>query len=296
MDPHINPATGVWDDNYYNTVGKYGGSSSDPNLNLLNSNNNAYIDQLLSQAKGQRDLVLKQLDAQHQLALGNNDDATAKFLESVADQVEAQEGRIPYDYNRYTARENQGYGIQSGQIADTRQLALAKLAEDERAQTAGLNLAQGQGNQTTAEALNQRGLAYGAVPTGLTGGAPTTQALGGFGGIGSYAQNANNTGFANQRTALTNSIGLGRQEANLTAKQAQQNLDFAHQNTLQDLTTNARRDVQDQQNAYTFGTQQANQNFGITQADLNRQRLALQLAAPGQAATLTAYQKGILGS
>ena len=184
---------------------------------------------------------------------------------------------------------------QSGQIGQTRDLALKKLAEDERAQTAALNVSQGQQNQGLAEDLNSRGLINGSAPTGLTGGAPTSQGVGNIGGIGGQLASNQNQNFTNQRLALANSIGLGQQGANLTAGQQQQSLDFSHANTLQDLTTSARRDTQDQQNTYHFSVQGANLDYKAKQDQLNRQRLALQLAAPGQASNLSAYQKGILG-
>lgn len=296
LDPHVNPATGNWDDNYYATTGKYGGGSSDPNLNAVNSNNNQYIDQLMQQAGNNRDLALKQLDAQHQLALGNNDDHTAKFLESVANQLEHDQGQVQYDYNLGTNRENTQYGLSGQGITNTRQQALNQLAEDERSGLANIGLSQGQGNQATAEDLNSRGLLTGSAPTGLTGGAPTNQQLGGINGVGAYGALTNNQGFTNQRTALQNSIGLGTNVANQNAGQQQQQLDFTHQNNLQDLTTTARRGVQDAQNTFNFGQQQANLTYQQQQQQLNRQRLALQLAAPGTASTLTGYQKGILGS
>lgn len=295
-DAHINPQTGNWDDNYYNTVGKYGGSTGDPNTDLINSNNNAYINQLLAQAGGQHDLAIKQLDAQHQLALGNNDDQTARFLESVASQLENQIGRIPYDYQTYTNRENQQYALGNQQIAQGRQLALDKLAEDERSQQAALNLQQGQQNQSLAEDLNSRGLVNGQALSGLTGGMPTTQGLGNVQGIGSYAANSQNQDFANQRVALANSIGLQNRDITQNYGFQQQQANLQHQNTLQDLTTSARRDTQDAQNQYQFGTQQANLDYQQQQQALERQRLALQLAAPAQAYTLSSYQKGLLGS
>jgi hypothetical protein len=278
------------------TVGSNAQPATDPNLTAVNKNNDAYINQLLAQAGGQRDLALKQLDAQHQLALGNNDDNTAKFLESVANQLESSEGQIPYDYNLGVSRENQSYGMAGQGITNSRTQALNQLAEDERSGNANIGLQQGQGNQSTAEDLNSRGLLTGSTPTGLTGGAPTNQALGGINGVGSYGALANNQGFANQRTALQNSIGLQTTAENQNTGLQQQQLDFGHQNALQDLQTTARRGVQDAQNTFNFGTQQANLNYQQQQDQLNRQRLALQLAAPGTAATLTGYQKGILGS
>jgi len=270
-------------------------ASADQYYNDAASKENQYVDSLLAQAGGQKDLAIKQLDAQHKLALGNDDTQTAQFLESVASALENKIGRIPYDYQTYTGRENTGYGINSGQIGQTRQLALAKLAEDERAQTASINLNQGQQNQSTAESLNSRGLINGSAPTGLNAGAPTTQGLGNINGIGGQIAGNQNQDFANQRTALANSIGLGQQGANLTANQQQQSLDFSHANTLQDLTTNARRDTQDQQNTYQFGVQGANLDYKAKQAALERQRQSLLQQDRINSYTKAGLQNGVLG-
>jgi hypothetical protein len=257
---------------------------------------NDYYNKLVNQAQGNRDAALKILDAQHKLAVGGNDDATAKFLESVANTDEANQGRIPFDYNRLTTRENTGYGIQSGQIATNRQQALNQLAEDERSGLANIGLQQGQGNQQTAEDLNSRGLLTGSTPTGLTGGAPTTQQLGGIQGVGSYGALANNTGFANQRTALQNSIGLQNTGIQNQYGQAQQNLNFSHANTLNDLTTNARRDTQDAQNTYQLGQLQPNLTFNALQTQLeNQRRQALQTDAINSKQYAGMYGNGALG-
>jgi len=295
MDPHINPATGNWDDNYYANIGQYGGSTGNSQTDQIFQQNaakeNQYIDSLMSQNKGQLDLALKQLDAQHKLALGNDDTEQAKFLESVANSLESQIGRIPYDYQKYSNRELQQYAMGNTNIANNKQLALDKLSNDEQNNLASLNLNQGQANQATAEDLNKRGLLTGQAPQGMFQGSSLT----GINGVGGQVAGQQNTDFGNQRNVITSGYDLGVRGTNLDASQQQNALDFQHQNTMTDLTDQARRDAQDAGNAYTFGTQSANLGFQAQQAALERQRQQLLAQDRQNAINQSGRQQGILG-
>ncbi len=241
QDPHVNPASGVWDDNYYATVGKYGGSSGNAFTDQLNANDNKYIDQLISEAGGQRDIIIKKLDAEHKLALGNDDVAKAAFLEKVADGVEQRIGRIPYDYERYTARELEQYAMNKGNIQDNTKLALDKLSMDEK------NL----GTQTD-ESLNQRGLLTGQDPNKLEG-------LAG----------------SEYDRQVTQPVDMERQGINLSNNQQLASEGFRHTNAMQDLTVDTRRGAQDQENATTFGKDAANSDYETKMKALERQRQQL---------------------
>jgi len=234
---------------------------------------NKYIDTLISEAKGQRDLIIKKLDAEHKMALGNDDQARARFIESVADSVETKIGRIPYDYERYTKRELDEYALGNREIAESKNLAMAKLDEDERAFDANLGFDQGNENRATVEDLNARGMMEGQkVNNGLNINQTGYNPLLGLSGLAGATANVNNTGFGNLNTATKNSLGLQREGVSMEAGQAQRRLDFDHTNTMADLKVDARRDAQDQQHAYSFGKEEANANYEAMKRTLERQR------------------------
>lgn len=258
------------------------GASSNPIYAGAIAQEQKYIQSLMDQAGNQKDLAVKMLDAQHQLALGNNDTQTAKFLESVANTMEQQMGRIPYDYERYTTRENQQYALGNQGISQGRDLALQKLANDENAALQNLSFSQQQANQQGAEDLNSRGLLNGQTyqnPTGLAGQQKTQL----------------NTPFANQRSQLQTAYNTNTQGVNQDYGLQQQNLNLAHTNALQDIQTDARRQVQDQQNSYQFGAQQANQAYNNQIAALQRQKAQLIAGDLAPATQLYGMQKGIMG-
>ena len=124
MDPHINPATGVWDDNYFANRGSTGGVLGDINSDQLASINR-YVEDLKATAKQNYDFVVKYLKQQHDAALGTNDTAKAQFLEKVASTYEKQVGRIPFDYETKTAREKEDIAnyLKSSEIARQDQAA-----------------------------------------------------------------------------------------------------------------------------------------------------------------------------
>lgn len=294
---------------------------------------NKYVDSLLSQSQGQLDLALKKLDTEHKLALGNNDAEQAKFLETVADGLEQKIGRIPYDYQRYNDRELKQYAMGQNNISSNKDLALKRLAEDERnlneqagqqkqklgidqqqlgLQRQQLGMQQGVDNQAMAEDLNQRGLLYGQRPVGM-GQATGLTGLNGVAGSLANKQNlsynSKNQGLDLQGAGLDlqgniinqnlasglRGVGLDTQGVNLDALQKTNALDFQHGNTMQDLTTSSRRDAQDQANSYAFGTQAAKQQFEQQRQALERMRDSLTRQAQLQSSTLAGKQAGILG-
>lgn len=263
---------------------KAGGSGSAQGIfGDLSNSVNSYIDSLMGQSKGQLDLALKRLDTEHKLALGNNDPQRAQFLENVADNLEQQIGRIPYDYQRYSDRELRQYALGQSNITNTREQALKRLALDEQ----NLGQQQGQANQSLAENLNERGLLSGQTPQGL--GQPTN--LTGLTGVAGKIANTQNNQFGLQREG----IDLSREGVNTTADLQQKTLDFNHANTMDDLKVNARRDAQDSENAYTFGRDQANQSFEQQRQALERMRDSLNRQARLQSSTLAGKNAGILG-
>lgn len=104
---------------------------------------NKYIDELISQTNGDYNFAAKWLEQQYKLALGSDDTQTASFLKTVANGLEQKVGRIEYDYNTSSYRNNQD-----------KMQALDRLAQDEQTLKTTTNYAR----QSQNEDLNQRGL------------------------------------------------------------------------------------------------------------------------------------------
>lgn len=248
---------------------------------------NAYIDQLKNNTQGQLDIMLKKLDTDHQLAVGNNDQQTAKFLESVANNLETQVGRIPYDYQKYNARELQNYGLGNTAISQNKQNALDVLGNHEKS----LGLQQGQANQAAVGSLNARGLLTNQTPGGYNPSSTTEQPLTGLSGLAGKTAGVQNAGFANQFQGL----GIQRQGVQNQFGQQQSQLDFSHGNTMTDLTDTTRRGVQDAGNAYSFGTQQAQLDIQGRLQDLERKRQELLAQDKQNSYTQAGRQTGVPG-
>ncbi len=90
-------------------------------LNVLDKSVDDYINQLISQSQGDRDFIIKQLEANYDLALGTDDNARADFLEKVADKLEERIGTIAFDFERGVER-----------TTEDKNEALRRLDEDDR--------------------------------------------------------------------------------------------------------------------------------------------------------------------
>lgn len=254
-----------------NSSGGSGKSTADRLYEEAAGKESAYVDDLIAQAQGQRDLILKKLDAEHKLALGSDDRATAQFLETVADKLEERLGRIPYDYQRYTARELEDYAMGSEKIQSTKNLALEKLTNDQRLAENELKLSQGNDNQSLVERLNERGLLGTGKPQGMLQG----QSLTGLDGIAGQTAGLQNTAYQQKYDALHSSNDITRRGITLDASQQQNELDFGHKNRISDITVDTRRDVQDQQQATTLGKEGAELEYEQRRREYERQRARL---------------------
>lgn len=228
---HINPATGVWDDNYAN--GGSGGSLSDvlggidkARLDEINK----YVGELKATAQQNYDFVVKYLKKQHEVALGNNDTERAKFMEQVANVYEKQVGRIPFDYETKTAREKQDIADYLKKSEILKQDALARESQFGAQQDFEKKLEQKQ----LAESMNTRGL------------------------LNSGIQKVESNRLALARQLFTEdpfyrSLNLEktqREEADRLAKQQSER-------NLFDITTGARRSAIDEANTLAQGTEAA---------------------------------------
>jgi hypothetical protein len=195
-----------------------------------------YINSLLGDAQGNLDFALKQLDKQHEIALGTNDQERAKFLESVADGLEERIGRIPYDYEKYTKRTQE----------DT-QRVLMRLSEDEQTWKTQFGQQTKEARQAQGEQLAARGILQG-----------TREGAGGIAGqeVGKFE-----TEIQQQLDAYDRELGRQRKDINTDSTR-----------TLEDLKTDARRGAIDQTNQYNFQTEAQKRAFEAQKKELERQR------------------------
>lgn len=191
---------------------------------------NKYVGELKATAQQNYDFVVKYLKQQHEIALGNNDEARAKFMEQVANAYEKQVGRIPFDYETKTTREKQD-------IADyLKKSELMKQDAATREQQFGAQqgFEKQQETKQLKESMNTRGLLNSGIQQGESNRLALARQL--FTTDPFYrAMNLENT----QRT-----------EADRLAKQQSER-------NLMDITTGARRGALDQTNALQQGTEGA---------------------------------------
>lgn len=121
-----------------------------------------YVADLKATAQQNYDFVVKYLKKQHEMALGANDQARARFLEQVANTYEKQVGRIPFDYETKTAREKEDIAnyLKSSEI----------MKQDAATREAQFGAQQGfekkQEQKQLAESMNTRGLLNSGIQTG----------------------------------------------------------------------------------------------------------------------------------
>lgn len=137
-----------------------------PDLQQINpdqaSNIDNYVADLKATAQQNYDFVVKYLKKQHEIALGNNDEARARFMEQVANAYEKQVGRIPFDYETKTAREKEDIAnyLKSSELM--KQDAATREAQFGAQQGFEKKLEQKQ----LAESMNTRGLLNSGIQKG----------------------------------------------------------------------------------------------------------------------------------
>lgn len=202
----------------------------------LNEATDNYINSLLDQSKGDRDLAIKKITQEHDLAVGNDDQQTAQFLEKVASALETKIGRIPYDYKVATER-----------TETAAKTALDRLFEDEKIWMRETDQSNKEARVGQQEQLLQRGILSG-----------TREGAKGLAGeeVKTLEQKMQDKLEAYQRAK-------GRQVADIGTEK---------QTTLEDLQTGARRGVQDVQMSTSLGKESVNRSFDARAKELERQR------------------------
>lgn len=268
----------------------YNGSGGD----VISDSVNKYVEELIASAGGKRDLILRKLDAEHKLALGSDDGQTAAFLESVSDALETKIGRIPYDYQRYTDRELADYALGKTEIEQTKQLALAKLSNDEKIEKQRLGLSQKTDNRSLTEDLNSRGMLDGQNPTEILS-ASGANGVGGLTGVAGQSADILNSTYAQQFGAIDTTNELGKRGINEGATRDMARLGFESDNRIEDLRVDSRRAAQDTQNNSKFQRESANYDYDEQRKALERQRDELLRRGKQQSTTLTGKANGVLG-
>jgi len=298
-----NPATGrnqqFWNGQWYDTPQQNGGSAQTSNpLDLYNQyskqlsdNLNNYINQQQGFYQTSHDLTAGNLNAQNTQALGTQSDAAkSAFLNSVNDPLQQQEGAIQYGYGLNQGHENATYGLNTTANSQNRQLALDKLANDEKWAMQGVDLNQSKDNAATIDSLNSRGLLYGQQPTG----GYNPMAMGGMTGVAGQTAGLVNTGYANQRGQLTSGYGLNQQGINQDYNQQQNMLNENHGYATKENAFNATNDINSQNNAYKLQTGMNDNQLAMYKANLANQKAQQDIQNKITAQSIGARQGGIV--
>lgn len=240
-----NLPSGYWRNDGGSASGSLGQSNQ-----FLNEQTDKYINDLLASVNGDKDFAIRQLTQQHDQAVGNNDTATAQFLESVASALETKVGRIPYDYQVAVGREN-----------TQTKTALDRLNEDEKVWMKEKAVTDKETRVRTQENLLQRGILSGTLKesTGLAGSENKTM----------------EQKLQDQLDTYQRAKGRTVADTNTASK-----------TTLEDLQTGARRGVQDIQTSTEFGKEAAQRAADAKSKELERQRALQKLQNPSASVML----------
>lgn len=202
-----------------------------------------YASELKKQAQGNYDFIVKYLKQAHTQALGTDNAQRAEFYEAVANTLESQIGRIPFDFETKTAREKEDIANYLKR-SELQKQVLNQQEEIFKEQQAFQSEAEQQQN---AENFNSRGL----LNSGL------------------QRKEASRLEIA-RRLFETDPFNQ-----NLTAKRAelaQQDSEALLQSgrNIQDIATGARRDAQDTQLTFDRGVEGAGRDLSAAkkQADI----------------------------
>lgn len=229
----------------------------------------AYVNDLLGQAGGDRDFAIKQLKRDHELALGTDDQARAKFLESVADKLEQQIGTIPYDYQVGTTRTQEDLTRTTELTNRNKNQALARLAEDEKVWKDQFADTSKESRITQQESLLKRGI--------LSGTRGSAQGL-----AGSEVRNLEKD-LGTTLSAYERELGRSRKDIETQASDVLSEAQIGATRKLEDLKTSARRGATTAQDTLAFGSEAANRQYEAKKKELERLRAAEKSAARASA-------------
>jgi hypothetical protein len=216
-----------------------------------------YTQKLTEMAQGDYDFAAKWIETNYKEALGTDDVQRAEFFKKVADSLETKVGRIVYDYDRGTYRNEQN-----------RDIALTRLKEDEKVLMKDYETGAKQTRQNEQASLNQRGLISG-----------TREGAEGY--TGNIVKETEGV-LADKLTALRRSISEGQADINLAANR-----------TGEDLTTTARRAGLDEEQARGYQTETAQRALAKQKLQIEQEAAAQKRQAPTYASAEALRRLGI---
>lgn len=230
----------------------------DAQLEAFNQASDRYINDLIAQAQGDKDFAIKLLTRDHELALGTDDAARAKFLEQVSDKLEEKIGTIPYDYQVGTTRENENLARITEVTNRNKNQALARLAEDEKVWKDQFADTSKTARGSQQEQLLQRGI--------LSGTRSDAQGLAGQ-EVGKLE-----TDLSKQLEAYNREIGRSTQDINTQASDTLFTAGREATRTLENLKTDARRGATAASDTFKFGSEKAQRALDAQKKALEQQR------------------------
>jgi hypothetical protein len=203
-----------------------------------------YVEDMRSAARGDYDFQIKWLTTEMEKAMGSGDKQRADFLVKVADTLEQQVGRIPYDYMQKTDREKQDISLilKKNNMDQDNILAQQKQFEKQQA------FAKAQEQKQIRESANARGM--------LDSGIEKNQQ-------DVVAQNRQLNVIDPQQMATDQALkglAFNRDVSQLTSTR-----------NLQDLTTQARRGAIDQTQSFQLGQEKSSRSLEQRLADIRAQ-------------------------
>lgn len=217
---------------------------------------NNYINDLRDQAEGDADFMIRQLTSDHQLALGTNDEKRAEFLESVADSLEAEIGRIPYDYQVGVTRLQEDFDRTQELNERNKKLALDRLAEDEVVWKEEFGDESKSARELQQESLAKRGI--------LSGTREDAQ------GLATKDIGDLETGIGRTLSAYDRALGRTRHDVETASSDEMFDATRALNRGKDDFKTIARRGGIDAENTLAFGTEGVNRALEARLKEIDR--------------------------
>jgi hypothetical protein len=208
-------------------------------------------DELIGLAQGNKDFAIRQLDSEHQIALGTGDAERAAFLEKVANKLEEKIGTIAYDYER-----------DIGRLEENRQTALTRLREEAAATRGEAEREAERQRRSQEESLSERGMLS----------APRERAIGLAGREVGELETEINAKF----NAFERAIKEREEDIERTATRGRE-----------DVTTGARRTAGAAERTYTFGKEAAEKEFERQRREIELERERQKRLAAGYAIPAT---------
>ena len=219
---------------------------------------NAYVDDLISMAEGDSDLVIRQINREHQLSLGTDDKARAEFMETVADKLEERIGTIPYDYKVGTERIGEDLARAEFVTERNKSRVLSRLAEDEQVWKRDFGE-----EAEEARGLQQEDLLKRGILSGTREGAE---------GLAGKEVGDLETDITRQLQAYDRALGRGREDIETESADTLFSVRREAKRGLEDLKTESRRGAIAAEDRQKFGTEAERRRLEARKKELERLR------------------------